>query len=142
MRTPPDIANYERVSIFMKEKDTEVDFEAAYDAFIVDVKQNGQVWGLNSEDGWATCPSAFFEETDVIPFWSTEAAARGHCSEEWSGYQPEAISLEEFVTDWLPGMHEDDLLIGPNWDEELEGLEIEPQDLAAELGQGLEDQQE
>lgn len=122
-------------------KDAEVDFEAAYDAFIAEVKQTGQVWGLNSDEGWATCPSAFFEETDVIPFWSSEAAARAHCTDEWSQYQPEAISLEEFTSDWLPGMHEDDLLIGPNWDDELEGLEIEPQDLAAELDPSLADEQ-
>ncbi|MEN9433675.1 MAG: hypothetical protein RLZZ422_1264 [Pseudomonadota bacterium] len=123
-------------------KDAEVDFEAAYDAFIAEVKQTGQVWGLNSDDGWATCPSAFFEETDVIPFWSNEAAAKLHCTEEWSHYQPEAISLNEFLTDWLPGMHEDDIMVGPNWDEELEGLEIEPQDLAAELDDSIQADQE
>lgn len=114
-------------------QDAEVDFEAAYDAFVTEVKQTRQVWGLNSDEGWATCPSAFFEETDVIPFWSNQAAAQVHCTEEWSNYKPEAISLDEFLTDWLPGMHEDDVMVGPNWDEELEGLEVEPQDVATEL---------
>ena len=111
------------------------DFEAAYDAFIVTIRESGQVWGLFSQkiEGWATCPSAAYEDTDVLPFWSTEALAQTLCTQEWAVYQPQLIPLEEFVNDWLPGMHEDDALVGPDWSVELEGLEIEPADVAAEL---------
>lgn len=110
------------------------DFEARYDAFIAEVKQGGTVWGLcTSADNWAVCASAAYEETDVMPFWSSEAAAKAQCTGEWAIFSVQPIPLEEFYNDWLPGMHEDDLLVGPNWDDNLEGLEVEPADVAAEL---------
>lgn len=116
----------------MNEKQT--DMEAEYDAFIVAIRQHGEVWGLCDKQGnWAVCPSASYEDTDVLPFWSTQQAAQALCTEEWKVYKPKALSLDEFLIDWLPGMHEDDVLVGTNWDTELEGLEVEPMDLAKEL---------
>jgi hypothetical protein len=110
-------------------------FELAYDQFIADIQQTGQVWGLfnAAQESWAVCPSEAYEDTDVLPFWSDRSAAGALCSDEWSVYAPRAIPLEEFINDWLPGMHEDDAMVGPNWDAELEGLEVEPADVAAEL---------
>lgn len=110
-------------------------FELAYDQFIAEICQTGAVWGLFSaaEAGWAICPSASYEDTDVLPFWSDQQAAAALCSDEWAVYTPEMIPLEAFIHDWLPGMHEDDALVGPDWDAELEGLEVEPADVAAEL---------
>jgi hypothetical protein len=104
--------------------------------FVNEILSNGQVWGLKEKtgDGWAVCDSIEFEETEVFPFWSSESAAALHCSDEWKIYQPEAIDLQEFLIEWLPGMHEDDTLVGTNWDAELSGEEIEPADLAARLG--------
>ncbi len=40
---------------------------------------------------------------------------------------------EEFLDDWLPGMHSDVLLVGVNWNVDLEGAEIEPLDLLEEF---------
>jgi len=114
----------------------EAQYEANYQAFIDEVKQSKQVWGLTTrdeEDAWAICPSALYEETDVMPFWSTEKLADAHCIDDWQIYRPAAIALEEFLQDWLPGLHEDDSLVGTNWDMELAGLEVEPADLAEEL---------
>lgn len=112
-------------------------FEQAYDQFIAEIQQTAQVWGLfeEKEESWAVCPSEEYEDIDVLPFWSGEAAAAALCTAEWSVYAPKAIPLEEFINDWLPGMHEDDAMVGPNWDAELEGLEVEPADVAAELAE-------
>ena len=41
--------------------------------------------------------------------------------------------LDEFIDDWLPGMDEDKLLVGVNWNAEFEGDETEPLDLLDEL---------
>ncbi len=38
-------------------------------------------------------------------------------------------SLEEFLDEWLTGMHADEVLVGVNWDQELEGGELEPLDM-------------
>jgi hypothetical protein len=112
----------------------DAEYEAKYDAFIAEIKQTGEVWGLcTDDDDWAVCASSAYEDTDVMPFWSNQAAAKAQCVGEWAVFHAHAIPLEDFINDWLPGMHEDDVLIGPNWDENLEGLEIEPADVALEL---------
>ena len=103
------------------------------DRFIVEAMELGCVWGLQGPDGWALSASEDHDDVDVIPFWSQEAFARTHCVDDWQNYQPVPVDLEEFLEDWLPGMHEDVLLIGINWNEELDGEEIEPLDLLEEF---------
>jgi len=110
------------------------DQEANYDLFIARIQETGKVWGLQAKDGWAVCPSLEFENTDVFPFWSDEADARIHCNEDWAIYTPASIALEDFVENWLPGMHDDEVMAGPNWDAEMSGLEVEPADIAERLG--------
>ena len=101
--------------------------------FIREVRDSGLVWGLKSDQGWAVCESNEYEDTDVYPFWSDRSSAALHCTDEWAVYEPTSLSLEIFLETWLPGMAEDGVLIGTNWDEELSGLEVEPFDLAREL---------
>lgn len=115
------------------------DFSENIDRFIVEAMENGCVWGLQSEEGWALCASEDYDDVDVMPLWSQETFARHHCRDEWADYTPVAIELEEFLEDWLPGMHEDVLLVGVNWNDELEGGEMEPLDLLEEFEQELQD---
>jgi hypothetical protein len=103
------------------------------DRFIVEAMELGCVWGLEGPDGWALSASEAHDDVDVMPFWSQEGFARAHCQDDWKDYTPVAIELVEFLEDWLPGMHEDVLLVGINWNEELEGEEIEPLDLLEEF---------
>ncbi len=103
------------------------------DRFIVEALELGCVWGLQGPDGWALSASEDHDDVDVMPFWSQESFARAHCVDDWAGYQPVPVDLEEFLEDWLPGMHEDVLLVGINWNEELEGDEMEPLDLLEEF---------
>ncbi|MCV6620358.1 MAG: DUF2750 domain-containing protein [Cellvibrionaceae bacterium] len=107
--------------------------EENFDRFIVEALETGCVWGLEGPEGWALCPSEQYGETDVMPFWSQPEFAKAHCVEDWSVYQPVAVSVEEFMDKWLPGMHEDVYLVGINWDSEMEGMEIEPLDLLEEF---------
>jgi len=108
-----------------------------FDRFIVEAIEYGCVWGLQGPEGWALCDSEKRDNTDVIPFWSREEFARVHCQDDWKDYEPVAIELEEFLEDWLTGMHEDVMLAGINWDEDLEGTEMEPLDLLEEFDQEL-----
>src|SRR5690606_9294975 len=102
------------------------DFDANFDLFVEEALATGCVWGLESEQGWAICPSVTNDELDVMPLWSQPEYAQVHVAGEWSHYQVVPISLEELLDDWLPGMHEDVSLVGPNWNADLEGDEIEP----------------
>jgi hypothetical protein len=113
--------------------------EENHERFIRDVRESGLVWGLRSDQGWAVCESNEYEETDVYPFWSDEAQARRHCQDDWANFVPDSLPLDVFIDTWLAGMSEDGVLVGTNWDEELSGLELEPDDLAQELlGEGGE----
>jgi hypothetical protein len=107
------------------------------DRFLVEVIENGCVWGLEGPEGWALCASETRKDTHVMPFWSQQQFALAHCQEDWQGYRPVAIELEEFLEDWLTGMHQDVVLAGLNWDAELEGREMEPLDLLEEFDQEL-----
>lgn len=109
------------------------------DRFIVEAMELGCVWGLQGPDGWALCDSEEHDDVDVMPFWSQESFARTHCVDDWKDYQPVPVDLEEFLEDWLPGMHEDVLLVGINWNKELEGEEMEPLDLLEEFEAEMSD---
>jgi hypothetical protein len=115
------------------------DFAENLDRFVVEALANGCVWGLQGEEGWALSASDEYEDVDVMPFWSQEIFAKAHCQDDWAGYKPVAIDLLEFVEDWLPGLHEDVVLVGANWNAELEGDEMEPVDLLAEFDDEMGD---
>ncbi len=109
------------------------DLQANYQRFVENIQESGQVWSLRSPDGWVIVDSAEYEDAEVMPFWSEEAYARQHCVGEWEHFEPAAISFEEFIDDWLAGMDEDGVLVGPNWNAELDGLEIEPVEILQRL---------
>jgi hypothetical protein len=107
------------------------------DRFIVEALQQGCIWGLEGPEGWALTASERYPNSNVMPLWSQREFAQGHCQEEWRIYQPVAIDLEEFLDDWLTGMHNDELLVGVNWNQNLEGEELEPLDLLQEFEQEM-----
>ncbi|CAI8318206.1 MAG: Uncharacterised protein [Porticoccaceae bacterium UBA1117] len=105
-----------------------------FDRLIVECLEQGCVWGLqDSTENWALVGSTDHDDIDVIPFWSSKLLAEALCVGEWDVYKPVAIEMEEFLDDWLPGMHSDVLLVGVNWNVDLEGAEIEPLDLLEEF---------
>lgn len=106
------------------------DYEANYHLFFEDAVNTGCVWGLQHSDGsWALSDSEKYADTSVMPFWSQPEFAAVHMGDDWEGHEPVAISLEEFMDDWLTGMHDDVVLVGINWNAELEGAEYEPLDV-------------
>lgn len=108
-----------------------------YRLFFNEAVNTGCVWALQSETGWGQCASEKYSESTVIPFWSQPEYAEAHQQDEWADYEVVAISLEEFLDDWLTGMHEDVLLVGINWNEALEGEEYEPLDILHEFEHAL-----
>lgn len=105
------------------------DEEGNYYQFFEDAINMGCVWGLQNDEGWALCDSEKHKELMVIPFWSQPEFAQCHAEGDWQGYEVVAIALEEFMDDWLTGMHQDVVLVGINWNTALEGEEYEPLDI-------------
>ena len=107
--------------------------ESNYRNFIERVQDSGEVWGLRCDEGWAYCASNEYEDTDVLVCWSDRAYAQRHVQGDWSKHTPTAIPLDEFIDRWLQGMDDDGALVGPNWDADLCGLEVEPREIADQL---------
>ncbi|WP_317933344.1 DUF2750 domain-containing protein [Halioxenophilus sp. WMMB6] len=116
------------------------DLDKNYDQFLIDALATGCVWGLEGPEGWALCDSESYPNSQVMPFWSQPEYAECHRLDEWQVYEVVAVSTEEFLDDWLPGMHDDQFLVGVNWNEELAGVEVEPLDLLEDFDNALEDQ--
>ena len=121
----------------MTDTQLSTDFDFNYEAFVAQAIGTGCVWALQTPEGWALCPSVLYQERDVMPFWSQPEYAQIHCRDEWRDYQPVAIAVEELLDDWCPGLHDDLLLMGLNWNDELEGHEIEPLDVAEDIEASL-----
>ena len=110
------------------------DLQENLDRMVVESLENGCVWGLqDTAENWALVGSTDNDSIDVIPFWSNQQFAEALCTGEWDIYTPVAIEMEEFLDDWLPGMHSDVLMVGVNWTADLEGQEMEPLDLLEEF---------
>ena len=58
------------------------DIEANLELFVQETKQSKLVWGLKNVDGWLACDSSEFEESEVMPFWSSKEDAQKHNVEE------------------------------------------------------------
>ena len=107
--------------------------EMVPDSFVNEVKDSGELWGLQFEDEWVVCDSQDDDTTDVMPLWSSEKAARLLCCDEWQEYVPAAIPLDEFFDEWVNDLHADNVLIGVNWDENLSGIELDAMSFAQSL---------
>jgi len=110
-----------------------------YDRFIIESLEQGCIWALkDKDDNWAMVESSLNSDIGVIPFWSNQDLASQLCCDQWAVYEPVAIAMEEFLDDWLIGMHKDVLRVGINWSVDLDGQEIEPLDILEEFESELE----
>ncbi len=98
--------------------------------FVEKTCKQDKIWGLESKDGWAISLSPDDEEIQVIPFWSAENRAWKYCIDEWSDYKPAAIDRGEFIFDWLNGMANDEVMVGLDWSDDADELEVDPTLLA------------
>ncbi|MGF1725583.1 DUF2750 domain-containing protein [Photobacterium nomapromontoriensis] len=107
------------------------DIKANSELFVAETKETLQIWGLcNEEGGWLSVDSSEFEESEVMPFWSNQEDAVLHCVDEWAEFVAVMIPLDVFVEDWMITLAEDGVLVGLNWNAQLEGTEQEPSDVA------------
>ncbi|MCW8335624.1 DUF2750 domain-containing protein [Vibrio sp. SCSIO 43135] len=106
------------------------DIQKNLELFVAETKETKLVWGLRNEEGWLAVDSTEFEQSEVMPFWSAKEDAVTHNVEEWADFEVLEIPLDIFVEDWLLTLAEDGVLVGTNWNETLEGKEVEPSDLA------------
>ena len=101
--------------------------EKTLQSFLKQVKDTQALWALqdkNSED-WVVLDSINFENTEVMPLWSTQELATSHCVEEWADYIPVAITVADWMEFWVEDLLEDGVIIGLNWQEDEACFELE-----------------
>lgn len=95
--------------------------------FMAHVKSTQTLWALQdtASEGWVILDSINFENADVMPVWSSNELAQNHCVDEWEGYVPMAISLADWLEFWVEDLAEDNVMIGVEWLDGGEYLELE-----------------
>ncbi|MDB5802908.1 MAG: hypothetical protein JWN73_230 [Betaproteobacteria bacterium] len=120
------------------------DSQAALERFVSRVREGRTVWLLRGDDGIRICGSNESEEEDgeadeddgitVFPVWSDRAYAKRCAQGDWRDSEPFPVTIEDFISSWLPGMHGNGERVGPNWNADLIGKEVMPLDLLEMLG--------
>lgn len=107
----------------------------ALSLFLNDVKPTQTLWALQDKESedWVVLDSLQYEETEVMPLWSTEALAKVNCIEEWKDYVAAPISLADWFEFWVDDLLEDNVVIGLNWGDESNDLEIDLSELTQVL---------
>ena len=111
-----------------------------HNRFVKRVTESGLIWALTTAAGdWVFSDSNEDGEEDRVVFlvWSDRAYAQRCAIEEWQSYAPASIPLAEFLEAWCAGLHNNQELVGTNWDGELHGVEIEPLTLVVQLLEAL-----
>lgn len=108
-------------------------------SFVERVVELDTVWALQNEEGCAVSNSNEYDDVEVIPFWSDKAYAAACAKEDWKEYRAVSMPLAEFLEDWCVGLHNDDLLVGTNWDANMFGEEANPLALALEILEKLKE---
>jgi hypothetical protein len=113
----------------------EINTVEQHNRFIKRVIEAGEVWALTTNGDWVFADSNEDEEKDtaIFPVWSDKTYAKRCATKEWAPYIPDSIPLAEFLESWCAGLHNNQELIGTNWDSELRGLEIKPLQLVLQM---------
>jgi Protein of unknown function (DUF2750) len=80
-----------------------------FEYFVKVVADWEEVWGLYQE-GWALADAD--DGVNVFPFWPAREYAQLCAENEWNGYFPRAIPLDELMNRLLPQLQEDGVLPG------------------------------
>ncbi|MBL4765108.1 MAG: DUF2750 domain-containing protein [Colwellia sp.] len=111
------------------------DNNSALKTFLAEAKPTQMLWALQdkvSED-WVVLDSIAYENTEVMPLWSSTELAQQHCIDEWANYTPCEISLSDWFEFWIEDLNQDGVIVGVNWQDDDECLEMELADFTQAL---------
>jgi hypothetical protein len=120
----------------VKEFDTVIKLKALirYEYFIKKVLDYEEIWGLY-ENGWAITKDD--DGNVLLPYWPKKEYAQYCAFYDWSSYLPKKIDLEEFISEWIPGMKKDGLKASIFWNRH-DSVAADPERLLSDLNEELE----
>ena len=80
-----------------------------YEYAVKRIADNAHVWGLMRNRQWAICLGP--DGKEHMPVWPHKDFAADCVDQEWKGYRPCAIEIDEWLEVWLPGLEEDGRMI-------------------------------
>ena len=112
--------------------------EKRHKRFIQTICESGIVYGLKSNEGFATSSSVHYEDDEgnpikIICFWAEKALAKSCIKDNWSKYNISEIQILDFIEIWCIGMEDDGLIVGTQFDQNMFGFEAEPLELILDL---------
>ncbi|MGX6602306.1 DUF2750 domain-containing protein [Micromonosporaceae bacterium Da 78-11] len=84
-------------------------------AFRREVMQEGRVFAIRDQGGYPAPPGP--DGIRAVPFWSkpTRASRAAGQVPAYLGFEVVVITLDDWLTGWLPRMADDGMLVGVNW---------------------------
>ena len=75
-----------------------------YAHFVKRVADSEEIWSLRGKDGWILAADP---TRALVPVWPHPRYAAACVSGVWTGSEPAAIPLEQWLAVWLPGIARD-----------------------------------
>jgi hypothetical protein len=97
--------------------------------FIERISACEEVWGLQAADGWVL--SAVPSGEEVAPFWPHPLYAKACALDVWQDAEPQAVSLDQFLERWIPGLIQDKRLISVFSTPDSSGVLLTPDQVKA-----------
>ena len=110
--------------------------EKRYEYWIKRVADLEEVWSLGDDSGWVL--AADDDSTVGVPVWSHPEYAQACAEGEWAGNQPKAISLDDWLEKWLPGIARDNRMGSVFPIPDGKGVFVPPERVKEDLDEELE----
>ena len=107
-----------------------------YSHFIKRVADWEEVWTLSDSEGFAAAGDG--DGNEAIPVWPHERYAAACAVEQWAAFRPEAIPLDEWMDDWIPGLIEDSRVVAVFPNREGKSAIVTPDRLRSDLQSELD----
>ena len=95
--------------------------------FVGKVADWEQLWGVRNGEGWLVPVTP--ENIEYFPVWPHPEYAQKMTDEHFPGHNAVEISLDEFISSWLPKFEKDNVKVGVFPNKEWVFWVMEPNDL-------------
>ena len=82
--------------------------EPRFDYALEKMVENNCLWGLYGDNGWLLLQA---DDDACLPVWPSEEFASAWEKDDFPDCKPKPIALDEWLTQWLPGMEKNGTLV-------------------------------